>query len=1362
MFVDTGSQVTLVNHSLLQRLGLLKHVRSTGFTLSSFTKDKIPVTGEIPLRVEVAGVTASHTCVVVADLLDSDVLLGTDFLSATKMTLDLSRNILTSPHGTAEFLRNVKSIKQRSNVRVAKTTIVPAHTVMFVNGCLDKRNYSSHCGMLEPFQNLFLRDNVLIANAIVNCKKRMLPVKLINSTDKDIVLYKRKLLGFLNPVDIADDNRHLRNIQVNRISSVEQQTGDAANPVGKDTLPREWTRARLFEELKVDDVCISDELKSKLKDILWDNREAFSTHPNDIGNCNLYKASIELKTGTSPVWTPSRPVAYKLRGEMQKHIQAMLDAGVIGHCPESKFNTPVFITEKPNKPGNYRFLADFRGVNSVCVPDNYELPNVNHVVDKLSKSSWFSSVDMSQSFHQVRFTEESRPMTAFTCNGRRYWYLRMIMGYRNSSAQFSRMMDRLLSNIPIDELCYFLDDILLASTTPESHLDKLDLLLKAIRAAALKLTPSKTELMRKQVTFVGLTISEAGVQVTEDRVKSILNLSPPKTKKQLQKTMGVLGYNRKFVRNFAAIAKPLYALLHKDCKFYWSEACQSSFEELKRSIADSVTLCIPDVEDPLQSFEVTIDASNQGYGATLSQLRDDERRTCAFFSKSVPPHKRVWGATKLEFLAMFHALEYWKIYLMGTKFKVRSDCASLLYLDRIFSEADPNMIRKFHKLAQYNFTIEHISGKSNDVADFLSRHIQLKDPAVAVEHSGIQCSLLTDVPPATRLQPQLTPEGVACPKSYVSAISQEADTCSVADLGIANSDLLLPADLFAVDANQDTDPPQTTVELIISKAKVTDLDTCFCNDKFGKSQKQKQCILSISADDHVPRPEIVDLDLIRKSQGDDQILKEVLSWLNAGERPSTIQALRAPPELVSYWKMFKNLVLRDGIIKRQWLKIDHTGNSTIEKELAVVPLSLQVQTMQLIHSTLISAHPGIEESVRQCMRYFYWPKMKQDFKLFIQSCTICGQNKPPSAYSKPPLLHIVVSEFNVSISIDHIIPERDIVTPRGNRYILSMTDMFSGYLIAVPTRTQESAESYRLILHNWVLKLGMPGEIISDNAPGFTSEFFEQILRAFGCKTTHGTAYTCSSTSKAERSNKRINQALRLVLNDEQMKDWDLYLNYVCFALNSVKSRHTGYSANMVVFGRELNTPLSILVDNENPDLSAVKNKSYQQTIWEHHRMVKDIVSKVRIHAARDYGYADNAFYKHFRPSKPFNAGEYVYTLVNCPSHKFQKRWRGPYKISRVIDDHLCVVELDGGVDKTFNITKLKRYTVSKYSPPGLSDEAGSVVAQDADNVNRDSDHDVELSNGNVLPPVPDNDEDPTRRSARPKKPYIPYQAGFS
>ena len=178
--------------------------------------------------------------------------------------------------------------------------------------------------------------------------------------------------------------------------------------------------------------------------------------------------------------------------------------------------------------------------------------------------------------------------------------------------------------------------------------------------------------------------------------------------------------------------------------------------------------------------------------------------------------------------------------------------------------------------------------------------------------------------------------------------------------------------------------------------------------------------------------------------------------------------------------------------------------------------------MELIHSTLLAMHPGVEESVRL---HYYWPDMMTDFKLYIAACVTCGENKQPPAYLKAPLKHIIVHAFNDAVSIDHIVPERDVITARRNRYILTITDLFnfSGYVVAIPTRTQESEESYRCIMHNWILKHGFPKELLADNAPGFSSEFFEQILLSLGIKPTHGTPYKCSSTAKAERSNKRIN-----------------------------------------------------------------------------------------------------------------------------------------------------------------------------------------------------------------------------------------------
>ena len=106
-------------------------------------------------------------------------------------------------------------------------------------------------------------------------------------------------------------------------------------------------------------------------------------------------------------------------------------------------------------------------------------------------------------------------------------------------------------------------------------------------------------------------------------------------------------------------------------------------------------------------------------------------------------------------------------------------------------------------------------------------------------------------------------------------------------------------------------------------------------------------------------------------------------------------------------------------------------------------------------------------------------------------------------------------------------------------------------------------------------------EIILDDHPGFTADFFRDVFAAFDCKKTHGTSYQCRPSGRAKKSSEGLNGALRATIPEGKENQWDLYLSYATFALNSLRNCHTGFSAHHVVFGRELNTPLSILVQNE-------------------------------------------------------------------------------------------------------------------------------------------------------------------------------------
>ena len=305
--------------------------------------------------------------------------------------------------------------------------------------------------------------------------------------------------------------------------------------------------------------------------------------------------------------------------------------------------------------------------------------------------------------------------------------------------------------------------------------------------------------------------------------------------------------------------------------------------------------------------------------------------------------------------------------------------------------------------------------------------------------------------------------------------------------------------------------------------------------------------------------------------------------------------------------------------------------------------------------------------------------------------------KQPRAYLKAPLKHVFFHHFNDCIVVDHIVPHSEKRTPRGYRYMLTITDSWSNYVVAVPVRSQTAKENISAIMNNWVYKHGMCREIIVDNHPGFTSKFFSEVWSYFDCKKTHGTSYKSSSTARAEKSNKRINQALRACLPKGKEHHWDEYLGKVTFALNCLKNRRTGYSSHKMVYGRELNIPLSLIVhDGARYRPTDVDNSGSE--VHELHKKLKTIIKKVRENANVDFMYAKRYHDRNLH-GPYFKAGEYCYVLVQCPRHKYSIRFRGPLRINKVINDHLYLVQITPEKEKIINISKMKHYDITnKYA----------------------------------------------------------------
>ena len=722
--VDTGSEVTLMSMSLARDLGI-SQVGGTKYVLSSFTQDQIKTIGEVKVALSVAGVQAQHRCIIVGSNMECDILLGMDFVNTHQLNINAKERIVSSDWGTSKFLSSEpKPIVNRIKVRADETTTVPPNSVMFVKGFLEDQRIADKdkvlSGHFEPYGAVA---GLFTAEAICYSEDRKIPVRVLNTTDQPIVLYKRKLLGFLDPP--VQESQAVKSVKVVRriVAGTEKQRSDKEKHKG---LADCWTKDRLFKELQIDKIEATIEEMKQLENILWKHREVFSKHEFDLGTCNFFKARINLKKDAEPQYVAPLPTPYKQRDALQRHLDGLIEAGVVEESNSSEssmWNARVFLVAKPHQPGKFRFVADFRALNSQCLPDTYNLPNINTVTDKMSGAKLFSTFDLSKSFYQVDYDQGSVGLTAFTANGKRYVFKKLVMGHLSSSSQFARMVDRLLNSIDLDQLAYFLDDLMVASMDVKTHLMKLDILLSRLASANLKLMPSKSELLKKKVEFVGLTISEEGISVNDQRVTAVKEIPAPRTLKECQKVMGFLNYNRKFVKGFAGLAKPIYQLIDKKRKFIWTRECQEGFDEIKRRIAEGITLAIPRVDDPDNTYVVTIDASEHGFGAELAQWQDKELRTVAYFSKRVPNHKRKWSQHKLEFECLVESLLHFSLYLKGTKFLVKTDCLSLLSLETMFLKDNATMIRRLNKIAEFSFDIQHIEGVANDTVDFLSRYL---------------------------------------------------------------------------------------------------------------------------------------------------------------------------------------------------------------------------------------------------------------------------------------------------------------------------------------------------------------------------------------------------------------------------------------------------------------------------------------------------------------------------------------------------------------------------------------------------------------------------------------------------------------
>ncbi len=423
---------------------------------------------------------------------------------------------------------------------------------------------------------------------------------------------------------------------------------------------------------------------------------------------------IELIPGSVP---PSRPT-YRLSAaeleELRKQLAELTAAGFI-QPSKSPFGAPILFVKK--KDGSMRMCVDYRALNNITIKNSYPLPRIDELFDRLQGAKYFSKIDLRSGYHQIRIAEEDVPKTAFRTRYGHFEFLVLPFGLTNAPATFMHLMHQAFRPYLDEFVLVFLDDILIYSKTMQEHEEHVRKVMDILRQQKLYAKESKCELFRTEVEFLGHRVGQDGVKMMEDKVKAILDWPVPKSVREVRQFLGLAGYYRRFVRNFSKLVASLSDLTKDSVKFHWAEAQQDAFLQLKQAIADAPVLVLPDMEKP---FVVQTDASGYAIGAVLMQDHGKGLQPIAFLSKKMLDAETRYPVHEQELLAIIHSLRAWRHYLSGVKFKVQTDHWSLQHF-----QTQPSLSSRQARwkdvIANFDFTIEYVKGKSNTVADSLSR-----------------------------------------------------------------------------------------------------------------------------------------------------------------------------------------------------------------------------------------------------------------------------------------------------------------------------------------------------------------------------------------------------------------------------------------------------------------------------------------------------------------------------------------------------------------------------------------------------------------------------------------------------------------
>jgi len=332
-------------------------------------------------------------------------------------------------------------------------------------------------------------------------------------------------------------------------------------------------------------------------------------------------------------FVPRKGRIYSLSRIEREEVQAFVDSQLKkGYIRPSKSPQTLPVMFVPKKDGKRRIVQDYQYVNKFTIKNSYPLPSISDLVDNMGTKRVFTKMDLRWGYNNVRIKEGNKWKAAFMTDVGSFEPVVMFFGLTNSPATFQTMMNDIFRDlINKGDVATFIDDVLVGMETEEEHDELVKEILRRLEEHDLYVKLEKCEWKVREVGFLGVVIGPDGIEMEKEKVRGMLEWPTPKCIKDVQKFLGLANYYRRFVKDFAEIARPMYRLVWKQERWNWGSEQEKAFRRLKEIFTSELVLAAPDLD---KEMRVEVDVSDYATGRVLSMKCEDERwRLVAYISK---------------------------------------------------------------------------------------------------------------------------------------------------------------------------------------------------------------------------------------------------------------------------------------------------------------------------------------------------------------------------------------------------------------------------------------------------------------------------------------------------------------------------------------------------------------------------------------------------------------------------------------------------------------------------------------------------------------------------------------------------------